>query len=664
MTAILTLPFLTCGLCLAAEPPVPTAVLALPTPGNQGNHTTDPAGPSAPVNNGVALSDAERIARVQRNLDRDRKRAEELQKLLDDNNGEFAQAEKAFRALDDSVAQARLKLQVLKRAGKEDEATKMAADNEPLERQWQEARDRFDLAIQERKIQQQELTALGPRIELEKKDLARLTAAPADPKAAGASPPPAEKAAAAKDPNAAAKTDPTHGTATEPATAGVVSTSRPPSRHLADAQEELRKREATVEQARNKVQLITDRLDSYRTNVELEQKLCDTARKRGDQAQEELAALTRELARKKSDNAAPDVTAPVQKRSTETEARLNLARADQSASTDRLQELQVSVNRIQIALAKAQKDLEQKQAAAEEAQQRVAQLENPWSLPNLLQWLTSHGPRVALILLAMLGLNRLISLTSRRILTFMARHGRRNTVEENESRAQTLVGVFRNAFSLMVLGGGLLMVLDEVGIPIMPLLGGAAVLGLAVAFGAQNLIRDYFSGFMVLMEDQYGINDVVKIGGVSGTVEKITLRMTVLRDMAGVVHFIPHGTINTVSNLTHGWSQALFDIPVSAGEDVDHVMGLLIDLGKELRHEPAFTPLILEGPEMLGVDELADGKVVLRFFIKTRPLKQWLVKREMLRRIKHRFDELGVGSPFSHQDASHKTVLNGAKAVA
>jgi small conductance mechanosensitive channel len=185
-------------------------------------------------------------------------------------------------------------------------------------------------------------------------------------------------------------------------------------------------------------------------------------------------------------------------------------------------------------------------------------------------------------------------------------------------------------------------------------MGGAAVLGLAVAFGAQNLIKDYFSGFMVLLEDQYGINDVVRIGSISGMVEHISLRTTVLRDLEGIVHFIPHGTISTVSNLTHGWSRALFDVDIAYSEDIDRVMEVLLDLGRELRRDPIFGPLILDDPEMLGVDELANSSVIVKFFLKTRPLQQWTVKREMLRRIKNRFDQLGIEIPYPHQTVHHR----------
>jgi small-conductance mechanosensitive channel len=178
-----------------------------------------------------------------------------------------------------------------------------------------------------------------------------------------------------------------------------------------------------------------------------------------------------------------------------------------------------------------------------------------------------------------------------------------------------------------------------------------------VAFGAQSLIKDYFTGFMVLMEQQYMIGDVVKIGDVAGLVERITMRMTVLRDLEGRAHFIPHGQIAIVTNMSHEWSRAVFDIGVAYKENVDRVIEVLLELGRALRADPRYEPLILDGPVMLGVDAFGDSAVVIRFNITTRPLRQWEVKREMLRRIKNRFDELGIEIPFPHRTLYFATPL-------
>ncbi len=333
--------------------------------------------------------------------------------------------------------------------------------------------------------------------------------------------------------------------------------------------------------------------------------------------------------------------------------RVDEATADERDINDRLAELHELLARVQarqLAIQKEAKDTDNDLAAA---QGRVGKLENPFNPRNLLQWLIDHGGRMLAIVLGMMFFYVLVRTSSSRLVRVIAA-GKLNTGREGEDRASTLVGVFRTTASAAILVGGVLMLLDEVGIPIVPLMGGAAVLGLSVAFGAQNLIKDYFTGFMILLEDQYAVNDVVKINTVGGKVEKITLRMTVLRDNSGTAHFIPHGSITTVSNMSHGWSRCNLEIGVAYHEDVDRVLDVLRDLGAEIHADPTFGPLILEAPEVPGVDSLADSAVVVKMLIKTKPTKQWEVKREMLRRIKHRFEQLGIEIPFPSRTVYHR----------
>jgi small conductance mechanosensitive channel len=306
---------------------------------------------------------------------------------------------------------------------------------------------------------------------------------------------------------------------------------------------------------------------------------------------------------------------------------------------------------------------ESKRKEAAAAESVVAQLQNPFTPRNILQWFIDHTPRLLAILAGMFLLRWATRFFSRRIVRIMTRSGARGSREEREDRAKTLMGVVHSAASLAIVGGGIVMACDEIGIAVTPLVGGAAVVGLAVAFGAQNLIRDYFYGFTILLENQYKINDVVKIGDTSGQVERITLRITVLRDLEGRVHFIPNGKIDSVTNMTHGWSRALFEIAVAYKEDADDVMGVLLELARELRVDPQFGPLILDEPEMLGVDSFGESSVNIKFILKTRPLKQWSVKRELLRRIKRRFDELGIEIPFPHRTVYHRGEESGERSM-
>jgi small conductance mechanosensitive channel len=320
--------------------------------------------------------------------------------------------------------------------------------------------------------------------------------------------------------------------------------------------------------------------------------------------------------------------------------------------SDRLDELQSQRHALMLERIAALEQAERQAEEAHEAKRRVEALENPFSQRNLAKWVMQHGPNIFVIIAGVLMLRVVAKGVSYRVVSLMAHKGS-GTRKERENRAQTIVGVFHNAATVVGYGGGTLMILEECGVPVGPLLGGAAVFGLAVAFGSQNLIRDYFYGFVILLENQYGVNDIVKIGEVTGQVERITLRMTVIRDSDGV-NFIPNGQIASVKNLTHGWSQAAFDIAVDYKEDVDHVMDVLMELGRELRTDAAFSDKILNDPTMQGVDVLGDSAVTIKMSIKTRPFEQWTVKREMLRRVKKRFEERGIQLPMTQRTIVHR----------
>jgi moderate conductance mechanosensitive channel len=256
-----------------------------------------------------------------------------------------------------------------------------------------------------------------------------------------------------------------------------------------------------------------------------------------------------------------------------------------------------------------------------------------WSFADLINWLREHAISVIVILLVSFSVLWLANRLHHRVVALLAGYGNRGRPAEQENRARTLVGVLHNALRSITIVVACITVLEEIGVPVGPLLGGVAVVGLAVAFGTQSLIKDYFTGFLVLLEQQYMIGDVVRISGITGQVEKITLRVTVLRDQEGSAHFIPHGQIVTVTNLTHGWSQAVFDLVVPYGETVERVREVFFQLAGELRNDANYGPMILNDPEMLGVDSLSDTTFTVRFALRTLPLKRWEVKRELLRRI-------------------------------
>ena len=220
---------------------------------------------------------------------------------------------------------------------------------------------------------------------------------------------------------------------------------------------------------------------------------------------------------------------------------------------------------------------------------------------------------------------------------------------ELEKRAATLGGIFRKTVVVVIWVVIFMMALEEAGFNVGPLLAGAGVAGLAVGFGAQNLVRDVLSGLFLLLENQVRVNDVAIINGTGGLVEEINLRTTAIRSLDGTVHIFPNGTISTLSNKTRQFSYYIFDIGVAYKEDTDRVTDVLKQLGNEMMQEEPYRSVILSPLEVLGVDRFEDSAVIVKARIKTAPIKQWMVGREMNRRIKKKFDEMGIEIPFPHR---------------
>ncbi|WP_297369588.1 mechanosensitive ion channel family protein [Acidocella sp.] len=236
------------------------------------------------------------------------------------------------------------------------------------------------------------------------------------------------------------------------------------------------------------------------------------------------------------------------------------------------------------------------------------------------------------------------------LVTFsLSRPGEDGVSLEQTARVRTLLPLARKMLAI-VLGLGVgLVALATLGINIGPLLAGAGIAGIAVGFGAQSLVKDVITGMFILMQDAVAVGDVVSVAGSSGLVEQITIRSIRLRDMSGTVIIIPFSEVTTVQNMTKEFSYALFSIGVAYREDVDEVMGVIAALGAELRETPEFAPLILAPIEIFGLDQFADSAIIIKARIKTKPIQQWTVMREFNRRMKRRFDELGIDIPFPHQ---------------
>jgi small conductance mechanosensitive channel len=217
---------------------------------------------------------------------------------------------------------------------------------------------------------------------------------------------------------------------------------------------------------------------------------------------------------------------------------------------------------------------------------------------------------------------------------------------ERAKRARTLGSVINKIVTIALSSAALLMVLTAFGLNIAPVLTGAGILGLAVGFGAQTLVRDIISGFFLILEDQVRVGDVAAINGTGGLVESINLRTIVLRDAEGTVHVFPNGAIQTLANRSKDFSYYVIDLGISYREDPDRVAAVLRQLGAEMQADPAYAPWILAPVEIQGIDSFGDWSMILKMRIKTVPLKQWEVGREFRKRLRRRFEKEGIEIPF------------------
>lgn len=214
-----------------------------------------------------------------------------------------------------------------------------------------------------------------------------------------------------------------------------------------------------------------------------------------------------------------------------------------------------------------------------------------------------------------------------------------------EKRGQTVAQLLRSVGRIVVvLIAGLLSL--NIFFDIGPLLAGAGILGLAISFGAQSLVKDIIAGFFILLENQFAVGDVIEAGGKSGAVERMTLRVVMLRDLRGVLHIVPNGQIGTVSNQTRGWARAVVEVGVAYEVDVDRALGVFRDEALSFGNDPTWSHRLDGAPEVLGVESLADSAVVIRTTLRTRPGEQWDAAREFRRRLKSRLDKEGIEIPY------------------
>ena len=408
-----------------------------------------------------------------------------------------------------------------------------------------------------------------------------------------------------------------------------------------EAQRDLQRKLGRVQSAEEAVVEYVKRRESLQEQIELESVLLDTTRKSVENLEKGMQQRQAEIARKTVAGVDLAEIEPLRGSAERISAALEIRRVRIDDRQEYLASLQERLEVQQQEESLVTKQLGEKRQEVKKAQEKLYWLESPIHPTNVLRWFRERGPRILFVILVAAVLLFLLKISARTIARITVRK-RRGDRAPTVKRADTLALSFRSAATVLIMVGATVLVFQEAGIDVKTVLGGAAILGFALAFGAQNLMRDYFTGFMILLEDQYELGDLVTIGTITGRVEKVNMRTTMLRDLEGRVHFIPNGEVKSVTNRSYVWGRAVIEVPISYRESVDRAMEVLLEVAEELRADKEFGPWITDEAVMLGVDKFTEYGVVIKFMLKTLPDKPFPVRRQMLRRVKNKFDEEGI----------------------
>ncbi len=272
---------------------------------------------------------------------------------------------------------------------------------------------------------------------------------------------------------------------------------------------------------------------------------------------------------------------------------------------------------------------------------------------QFLPWLMTHGIRIVGILIGAYVINMVLRRSIDKIVRLSVKRDQYESAEGERKREDTLIRIFTWTTGIVILLVTVMMVLQQLGVPIGPMLAGAGIVGLAVGFGGQYLIRDIITGFFMIMENQYRIGDIVILDSTSGLVEDISLRMTTLRDINGTVHHVPHGDIRRVSNQSKMFARINLNVGVAYHSNLDHVIKVMNDTGMTLAEDPQYADFIIKPPQFLRVDDLGDSAIIMKIVGDTVPHKQWEITGELRKRLKNAFDQNGIEIPFPQRVVHH-----------
>jgi len=283
---------------------------------------------------------------------------------------------------------------------------------------------------------------------------------------------------------------------------------------------------------------------------------------------------------------------------------------------------------------------------------------------SAVTWIVSELPGILILTVIIFIAFKMVRFSFKKMRKVLSSRAEKNSnvdTEESVKRINTLTSILHMIIKIILWAVYLMMILQKFGINIAPILASAGIIGLAVGFGAQELVRDFISGFFIILENQVRTGDIAILNGTAGQVEKVELRTITLRDFSGVVHIFQNGKINNVSNMTKDWSAMVFDIGVAYKENPQLVMDVMKQIGDELRDDPAFKDIILEPIEIFGLDKFADSAIVIKARLKTKPSMQWSIGREYRKRLKDAFDARNIEIPFPHTTGNERSIIDYAR---
>ena len=584
-------------------------------------------------------SDVERLLRYERVKELDQAKLETVRKELEEQQELFDAIGSATYQLSIELEEKKKSLDELGEAGDPEERSLLETAIGDLETDLGFYRTQSDLELTTETNLRQQIESLEKKLEREQRAIDTLRGVdPSEPQPAP-TPEPEARAEAAGGPSASIP-----GMPMVPGAGAVPAPEAKPKLETTaqvEAQRDLEKKQIGVEVAEKAVVEYVKRRESLQEQIGFETVLLETTQQAVENLEKARQHWRDQVARGTEAGAPRAEIDALQEDLNTIEAAMEKGLSRITERQEHLASLQerLEVQQQEEGLVTAQ--VEERRKEVKKAQERLYWLRSPIHPSNVARWFRERGPRILFVIVVTAVLLFLLKVSARTIARITVRK-RRGDRAPTVKRADTLALSFRSAATVLILVGATILVFQEAGIDVRTVLGGAAILGFALAFGAQNLMRDYFTGFMILLEDQYELGDLVTIGAVTGRVEKVNMRTTMLRDLEGRVHFIPNGEVKSVTNRSYVWGRAVIEVPISYQESVDRAMEVLLEVAEELRADDEFGPWITDEPVMLGVDKFTEYGVVIKFMLKTLPDKPFPVRRQMLRRVKNKFDDVGI----------------------